>query len=173
VEVRADGATEYTRVVDRLDNTQAGTIVHPITDTFPGIPARYVRLTVVSGDSITYSGPWASISEFRVFGEPYIFTSEKKITGGGNSFSLVAYPNPFHQQAHIRFSLPHPGRVTINIFSITGKKIITLTNALFPAGEHIVTLNAEKDLRSAKGSFLIYRFSYNNHINTGKIFYFK
>jgi len=174
VEVRADGATEYTRVVDRLDNTQAGTIAHPITDTFPAITARYVRLNVVSGDSITYDGPWASISEFRVFGEPYYMTGIRyRAVRKNNLLPVVVYPNPFHNEVHFRFSLPHPGHVTIDIFSITGKKITTLTNANFPVGEHVVTLNAEKDLRSAKGSFLIYRFSYNNHINTGKIFYFK
>ena len=170
VEVRADGATEYTQVVDRLDNTQAGTIAHPITDTFPAITARYVRLNVVSGDSITYDGQWASISEFRVFGEPYYVTGIRyPAVRKNNLLPVVVYPNPFHNEVHFRFSLPHPGHVTIDIFSITGKKITTLTNANFPVGEHVVTWNAENDLGAVKEPFFIYQMYYDNQINTGKI----
>ena len=169
VEARADGSTEYTQVVDRLDNTQAGTIAHPITDTFPAITARYVRLTVVSGDSVTYNGTWASISEFRVFGEPYIVTSVKPVEKKDEPSSLLTYPNPFTRQTHIRFSLPRAGHVTIRIFSVTGKEITTLANTFFPKGEHVVTWKIESSPESPSYQLYFYRFCYENEVKTGKI----
>ncbi|MGB8450922.1 MAG: chitosanase [Anaerocolumna sp.] len=63
VEVSADG-TNYTQVVDRTANTTGGP---SIANTFTGINARYVKLTVTGCDGDTTD--WTSISEFRVFGD--------------------------------------------------------------------------------------------------------
>jgi hypothetical protein len=173
VEVKADGAAEYTQVADRLDNTQAGTIAHPITDTFPEITARYVRLTVVKGDSVTYNGTWASISEFRVFGEPYIVTSVKPIQKEAAPLSLLTYPNPFHSQTHIRFSIPRAGHVTIKIFSLSGKEITTLANTLFPQGEHLITWNLGNFTGNIAPQLYFYLFRYEGQVKTGKILHIK
>ena len=63
VEVSADGSN-YTQVVDRTANTIGGS---SIANTFTGINARYVKLTVTG----CYNDPtdWTSISEFKVFGD--------------------------------------------------------------------------------------------------------
>ncbi len=61
VEVKAQAEDAYAQVVDRTNNTTAGTAMEPVTDTFEPIPARYVRLTVTGVD-------WGEpgIAEFRV-----------------------------------------------------------------------------------------------------------
>ena len=46
VEVKAHPGDAFTLVVDRTDETGGLSIFEPIVDTFPPVPARYVRLTV-------------------------------------------------------------------------------------------------------------------------------
>lgn len=62
IEVSADGTT-FTQVIDKTGNTASGSM---LTDTFTAINGRYVRLTVTG--CANYTGTWASINEFRVFG---------------------------------------------------------------------------------------------------------
>jgi poly(beta-D-mannuronate) lyase len=68
VEVKASAAGSYLRVVDRTQNTTPGTPASPITDTFPAVDARFVRITVTGASG--YTGTWASLTELRVFGAP-------------------------------------------------------------------------------------------------------
>ncbi len=61
IEVKAQATDAYVQVVDRTDNTTAGTAMEPVTDAFEPVSARYVRLTVTGVD-------WGElgIAEFRV-----------------------------------------------------------------------------------------------------------
>ena len=53
-------------VVDRLANTSGD---QPISDDFPAVSARYVKITVTGASG--YSGTWASLTEFEIVeGEP-------------------------------------------------------------------------------------------------------
>ena len=63
VEASTDGSN-YTQIVDRTANTTGGS---SIANTFTGTNARYVKLTVTGCYNDTTD--WASISEFRVFGD--------------------------------------------------------------------------------------------------------
>lgn len=58
------------------------------------------------------------------------------------------YPNPFNPSTNISFSLPDAAEVTLEIYNVLGQKIVTLVNANYEAGEHIV----EWDGRNAAGS---------------------
>ena len=66
VEVKTTAGGTYTQVVNRSTNTTPGTIAAPITDNFTAVPARYVRINITGASG--YTGTWASIIEFRVFG---------------------------------------------------------------------------------------------------------
>ncbi len=52
-----------------------------------------------------------------------------------------AYPNPFNPVVHIRFGLPEPRRVKIEVFDITGQMVALLTDETFKAGWHTVQWN--------------------------------
>lgn len=52
------------------------------------------------------------------------------------------YPNPFNARTRITFSLPHPARVTLQVFSILGAEVARLVDARLPAGEHSVSWHA-------------------------------
>jgi hypothetical protein len=49
------------------------------------------------------------------------------------------YPNPFNPTTTITFSMPKPGRCTIDITNVLGQRVKTLLNSEFPAGNHSVT----------------------------------
>jgi hypothetical protein len=52
------------------------------------------------------------------------------------------YPNPFNPSTRIRYSLPEPALVTVEVFDITGRHVATLIDRLMPAGEHATNFDA-------------------------------
>ena len=52
------------------------------------------------------------------------------------------YPNPFNPTTKINFSIPKQGLVTLKIFDILGKEVMTLMNEQKPAGNYEVNFNA-------------------------------
>ncbi|MCX6601659.1 MAG: T9SS type A sorting domain-containing protein [bacterium] len=59
-----------------------------------------------------------------------------------SSLSISSCPNPFNARTEIRFSLPQAGKVSLNLYDITGRKVATLFNHVATGGEHTVPLDA-------------------------------
>ncbi len=53
------------------------------------------------------------------------------------------HPNPFNPVTTIKFSLEASASVTMHIFDITGRKVATLADGYFEAGDHSLTWNAD------------------------------
>ena len=53
------------------------------------------------------------------------------------------FPNPFNPSTKIKFALPKPETVTIEVYNIIGQKIQTLLNKPMPAGYHEVEFNGQ------------------------------
>ena len=51
------------------------------------------------------------------------------------------YPNPFNPSTRIKFDLPKPENVKIEVYNIIGQKVETLLNKPLPAGYHEVEFN--------------------------------
>jgi hypothetical protein len=54
-------------------------------------------------------------------------------------------PNPFNPSTTISFTLAKTGKVSIDIFNISGQKVDTLVNTTMNAGNHTATWNASKN----------------------------
>ncbi|MGE5549054.1 MAG: polysaccharide lyase family 7 protein [Bacteroidota bacterium] len=105
VEVSTDGAT-YTQVVNRTANTTGGAL---LTDTFASANARYVRLTVTG--CYNYTGGWASICEFRVFGggspvTPTPVTPMPTPTPTPTPTGAIQYPSDLLDLTNWKITLP-------------------------------------------------------------------
>ncbi|MBD3334963.1 MAG: M20/M25/M40 family metallo-hydrolase [Candidatus Eisenbacteria bacterium] len=62
--------------------------------------------------------------------------------------SLEVWPNPSAGLATIRFSIPDPRRVTLQLHSVTGRRLATLLDGSVASGEHTVMLNSRAGTRS-------------------------
>lgn len=58
---------------------------------------------------------------------------------------LANYPNPFNPQTTISYSIPHNGKVSIEIYNIRGQRIKTLINNDMPAGYHSVVWDGKDE----------------------------
>ncbi len=59
------------------------------------------------------------------------------------SYSLHQnYPNPFNPVTKIRFSIPNSSHVSIKVYDINGKEVITLVDEFKPQGIYEITLDA-------------------------------
>jgi hypothetical protein len=70
--------------------------------------------------------------------------SVRNISGLADKFNLDQnYPNPFNPQTVIPFYLPEEGRVTLKIYDIVGRELMTLLdNELHASGRHKISFNA-------------------------------
>jgi hypothetical protein len=60
-----------------------------------------------------------------------------------NSVSVSQnFPNPFHGTTRFYLTLEKPMQVSIDVFDITGQKVMSLNKGLLPAGQHLVSLDA-------------------------------
>jgi hypothetical protein len=60
------------------------------------------------------------------------------------------YPNPFNPSTTISFTLAERSRVNVSVFTLEGKKVVTLMDEVLPAGPNIVHWNG----RNSGGAFL-------------------
>ncbi len=59
------------------------------------------------------------------------------------TFSVAQnYPNPFNSTTAIKFSLPNPEKIKIEIFNTLGQQVMTLLNEIVPAGNHEIHFDA-------------------------------
>ncbi len=65
------------------------------------------------------------------------------------------YPNPFNPVTQIQFDVPTASHVTIEVFSMLGQQVSTLTNKQYSAGSYTVSFDA---LGLPSGLY-IYRFT--------------
>ena len=69
-----------------------------------------------------------------------------------------AYPNPFNSITSINFARESRGHITLEIFDLTGKKVKTLVDDIFPAGQHAYKWDGRNDQNQQVASGIyIYR----------------
>jgi len=52
------------------------------------------------------------------------------------------YPNPFNATTNISYNLAEAGNVSLNVYDITGRLVVTLVDGQMDAGSHVVAWNA-------------------------------
>lgn len=71
---------------------------------------------------------------------------EVQVVQGMKYALLQNYPNPFNPETSIKFSIPSDGRVSVKIYSITGKEIATLLDKDMQAGTYEIKWNGKDEL---------------------------
>ncbi|MCD4828427.1 MAG: PKD domain-containing protein [Candidatus Cloacimonetes bacterium] len=74
------------------------------------------------------------------------------------SYMRQSYPNPFHRQAVIEYSIPRGGHVRLRVYDVRGRRVDTLVNGWQDAGAHVAAWNPELSLgRRLPAGVYIYR----------------
>jgi hypothetical protein len=70
---------------------------------------------------------------------------------------IAAFPNPFRAGTAIAYALAEPGHVTIEVFSVDGRRVRTLLDETRPSGEHRVAWDGrtESGQMAAAGTYLL------------------
>lgn len=77
--------------------------------------------------------------------------------------TLDVTPNPFTRMATVRYTVPVTGKVSVKLYSATGRLTETLLDGTMNAGTYTMTLSADK---LAKG---IYFLKFNNETHTSEV----
>ncbi|OAV45800.1 hypothetical protein A3850_004935 [Lewinella sp. 4G2] len=137
IEAAMDENGPYTTIVDRSTNADQGTADDPIRDVVDGFPARYVRITVTGAN--VYTGPWVSLTELRVFGEPV--TSVTNPTGTPVALS----PNPADTQVNFTGAEDYQ---SVSVFDQTGRLVL----------EQQIGTSTSLDVRALRSGVYLVRF---------------
>jgi hypothetical protein len=52
---------------------------------------------------------------------------------------LAPFPNPFNPMATVAFNLKDPGRVTLSVFDLRGRRVASLEDGFLASGQHRYT----------------------------------
>jgi hypothetical protein len=88
------------------------------------------------------SGKWQTMPPSA--GTANLTANQIRMTEYQADFSFQAWPNPFNAAARIQFTLPHTGRVTLQLFNTIGQQVMILLDERMESGFHSCVLNANK-----------------------------
>jgi hypothetical protein len=83
------------------------------------------------------------------------------------------YPNPFNPTTTIEYSIPEQTNVTLKIFDLLGREVITLVNEEKPAGNYKVEFSASSGSTSLPSGIYFYRLEVIGFIDTKKLILIK
>jgi hypothetical protein len=91
--------------------------------------------------------------------------------GPAGDFILAQnYPNPFNAGTTIRFTLPYPAKVRLEVFDASGSHVKVLVDEQQSAGRHEALWDGKSyDGRLAVSGIYIYRLQAGDMISTGKM----
>lgn len=161
-------------ISDNKDMTTAQVIKNLTSNSYKvNLPANknyYWRVRTKSEDG-NYSD-YTGKGQFRVGAE---ITSVEQDNELPTEFSLSQnYPNPFNPDTKINFSLSEASPVTLKIYDILGREVITLINDNYNAGSYSVNWDAKNSngIKVVSGTY-IYRIVAGNKVDVKKMILLK
>lgn len=106
--------------------------------TISGLAAGTYNFTVTNAEKYT-SAPSADVVIQK---QPITSSSIIPINGTvENGLTISNYPNPFHNNTTIEYSIPFDGKVTVSLYNHLGQQLVTLVDATQSAGKYSVNSN--------------------------------
>ncbi|MBT7615816.1 MAG: T9SS type A sorting domain-containing protein [Calditrichaeota bacterium] len=143
-----DGSISYLARIVLFDVSDSIVTYHPLEDTtlvldlteefeqyaqpFWGLTCHWSVAAVSQGDTVQCNQTFT-----------FVMTAFDGVKDEGylpNNYGFEQpYPNPFNSSTTIRYSIPIPAKVTLQIMDINGALVETMVNRIAPAGVHEVT----------------------------------
>lgn len=133
--------------------------------------------------ALSYLDHWCSYSTNEVainWNAPLVYLTgaieHYKTTGLGSGFEQGEglpnqiklgqnFPNPFNPSTVIDFELPSSGRVSLSVYDMLGRQVISLINGPHPAGNHTISFDAT----GLSSGIYLYRLSFGSSTYTKKM----
>jgi photosystem II stability/assembly factor-like uncharacterized protein len=139
--------TEHIQFLDTLNGWAVGQSAYRTTD--GGVTWQEFKPYMGQGAwGLTVADPthawicgWQAV---MMFDGSIFATPEPHATPPSAFVFLPAYPNPFNNTAVLRFDLPQAGRIRIELFEVTGRRVQTVVDRVFPAGSHAVPVGGDQ-----------------------------
>lgn len=126
------------------------------TDNPDSIKFEAIHLSRIGGGRKT-------ISSRNTFDNNLVSVETKKLEGIPNKVSLDQnFPNPFNPTTKISYSLTEKGHVSLNVFNILGKHVLTLVNGNLASGNYEVEFSTNHDKNILPSGVYIYTLNSNN-----------
>ncbi len=81
------------------------------------------------------------------------------------------YPNPFNPSTQIRYSIQKAGDVSLKIYDMLGREVVSLVDTYQPAGSYVVTVDAAS--RSLSSGVYLYRLQSGSFVAAHKMLLLK
>jgi len=184
-----DGGTTW----QEYHNELAGTTLYFLNENDGWISGRTIFKTTDGGKTWGKEPTWVSTRLFDIDfpdkNNGWVVGSEASIlhTGSGDTPVILPvteesynnpvcilnpnYPNPFNPETSISFDITRSGaHVTVEVFDLLGRKIVTLFNENVRAGTHTVVWDGTgRNGSSLPSGVYLYRVTAENTVRTGKM----
>lgn len=125
------------------------------------------RMTHELGES-NLLGVWSNVYQKYYYYTPTTDVEDEIINVDNYSLSNN-YPNPFNPSTTIKFNIPTEGFVTLKVYDMLGREVVTLVNENKSVGEYSYNFNAAN---LASGMY-IYQLKVNNYVSSKKMLLIK
>jgi hypothetical protein len=170
-----DGPNNYIDHIAPMDDAKLlmsnndpdyGVMVSYAGDDYKTIGTSFCFEGLTDTEESTKDGMMAEMLDFFEVG--FTWTNVEEIALQESSVS--AYPNPFSGQVNIAFQTDHQSNVSIDIFDLTGRKVMTLIDEELNAGVHRYQWNADNQLGQAvKPGIYFYSLRVGEQVTTRKL----
>ncbi len=126
IKIWAEGLSDSLQLGTELEN--GGQVFdYPFSDTIPAL--MVASIPGLGSDTLFLGGATGPLTGIRTLPSP--------------SPELACYPNPFHRETAIVYTVPDAGKVTLTIFDLNGRAVEVLEENIRPAGKHRVIWNSD------------------------------
>ena len=127
---------------------------------------------------------YSSISNDNSWSDQFMWTNTwignkwtvgvKQISDVAQTYSLDQnYPNPFNPSTQIRYNLEKAGMVSLKVFDVLGREVVTLVNDRQETGSYSVTFDAAQSGRTLSSGVYFYRLEAGSYVSTHKMMLLK
>lgn len=140
-------------VLDSMANANQLLSIREFSGTAPLSQRMFILVFPATTDMLSLAGKYALLPYFEV-AEPNYKVQATAVVSESPAFVPTAptlrqnYPNPFNPSTEISFTLAQPSEIVLVVYDISGRKVATLAEGCWRAGEHTLTW----DGRSENGS---------------------
>lgn len=168
------GETWLLDITPGTDRNLSFSGIDQLPDNFSAVLILDVGETTLLTEGVTVTLPSDTRSARLIIGDRG-FTEEEIASVMPQTFELYQnFPNPFNPYTTIRFAIPEPEHVTLEVYNLLGQRVVSLVNGQMAAGTHTVVWNGiDSGGRQVATGVYFYRISAGPHNDVKKMILLK